>query len=411
MIQVLAKVACGGDKIILDDIPSKLPQLTSYIFTILLIAVPLLLVILGTIDLYKGITANKEDEMTKSRKLFVKRLITGAIVFLVLGLTKFVISIIDNKTNSKGIINCVDCFISGTDKCNDNPIKESDNTVIEDTPIENSNTNTNTSTSTPSNNNNNDPIVNGGSSGSSSGSSSSSHTNIIDDSGVINIDDTNVTNPTTNNQLINKDTGSLTNNYSGINYYLYVPVDATEGMPLVVFLHGIGEQNNMTALKNLKPVTTITDGTMSGLEKFIFLAPNANSQGNWHVSSTWGNLINLITYITNEYSIDTNRIYITGFSAGGCGVWGLVNKYPNKFRAAVAVSCTPGSITPSNFKNTPIYAISGGAESYVTGMRNTVNSINKAGGNAQFKTIPNAGHIATQNSYSTNELYRWLLSQ
>ena len=410
MIQVLAKVACGGDKIILDDIPSKLPQLTSYIFTILLIAVPLLLVILGTIDLYKGITANKEDEMTKSRKLFVKRLITGAIVFLVLGLTKFVISIIDNKTNSKGIINCVDCFISGTDKCNDNPIKESDNTAIEDTPIENSNTNTNTSTPS-NNNNNNNPIVNGGSSGSSSGSSSSSHTNIIDDSGVINIDDTNVTNPTTNNQLINKDTGSLTNNYSGINYYLYVPVDATEGMPLVVFLHGIGEQNNMTALKNLKPVTTITDGTMSGLEKFIFLAPNATSKGNWHVSTTWDDVKALIDYIVDEYSVNPKRIYLTGFSAGGCGVWGLVNKYPYMFRAAVAVSCTPGSIETSNFRNTAIYAISGGAEDYRYGMQKTVDSINKAGGNAQFKIIPNAGHIATQNSYSTNELYRWLLSQ
>ena len=182
-------------------------------------------------------------------------------------------------------------------------------------------------------------------------------------------------------------------------------------MPLVIFLHGIGEQNNMYALKNLKPVTVITDGTLNGLESFIFLAPNSTSAGNWHVSSTWGNLINLIDYITNEYSINVSRIYLTGFSAGGCGVWGLVNKYPNKFRAAVAVSCTPGSITPSNFRNTSIYAISGGAENYVTGMKNTVNSINNAGGHAQFKSIPNAGHIATQNSYSTKELYSWLLSQ
>ena len=114
------KLACGVDergKALLDEIPSKIPQLSSEIFTLLLIAVPLLLVVMGTIDLYKGITAQKEDEMVKGRKLFVKRLVTGAIVFLVLGITKFAVSVIDNKTNSSRIINCVDCFIGGTSKC------------------------------------------------------------------------------------------------------------------------------------------------------------------------------------------------------------------------------------------------------------------------------------------------------
>ena len=44
-------------------------------------------------------------------------------------------------------------------------------------------------------------------------------------------------------------------------------------------------------------------------------------------------------------------------------------------------------------------------------MQKSVKKINDAGGNAKFKTIPNAGHVQTQSSYSTKELYTWLLSQ
>ena len=401
MFQVLTKVACGGDKIILDDIPSKIPQLTSEVFTLLLIAVPLLLVIMGTIDLYKGITADKEDEIVKGRKLFIKRLIIGAIVFLIMGITKLVISVIDNSSNSSRIINCVDCFISGPDKCQANPVKEITPTYPEEEEEDVTGSSSSSSSSSSSNRGR------GNSSGSSSSSSGSTNTEVINVNDNNGSSSTEVINVNENNNPLGKETGA----FSNVNYYLYVPTNATKGMPLVIFLHGIGEKGNMNAVKNLKPVTTITDGTLSGLEKFIFLAPTSPSSTHWGDYTTWDNLINLINYITDEYSIDASRIYLTGFSAGGCGVWGLVNKYPNKFGAAVAVSCTPGSITYSNFRNTPLYAISGGAENYVTGMKNTVNAINAAGGNAQFKTIPNAGHIATQNSYSTRELYMWLLSQ
>lgn len=110
MIQILTKVSCGN----LTGIPSKLPKLSSEVFTLIEIAVPVLLIIMGTLDLFKGITANKEDEIAKGRKLFVKRLITGVLVFFIFIITKFVVSLIDNN-NYTNIISCMDCFIN--DKC------------------------------------------------------------------------------------------------------------------------------------------------------------------------------------------------------------------------------------------------------------------------------------------------------
>ena len=113
MIQILDKVACGN----LADIPSKLPKLSSEIYTLIEVAVPVLLVIMGTIDLFKGITANKEDEMVKARKVFVKRLITGALVFFIMAITKFLVSVVDSSNSTK-IMDCVRCFIDN--KCSEN---------------------------------------------------------------------------------------------------------------------------------------------------------------------------------------------------------------------------------------------------------------------------------------------------
>ena len=107
MFQALAKVSCGN----LDGIPTKIPQLSSEIFTLIEVAVPVLLVIMGTIDLFKGVAADKEDEMVKARKIFVKRLITGALVFFLMAITKFVVSLVDSS-NSGNIMNCVNCFIN-----------------------------------------------------------------------------------------------------------------------------------------------------------------------------------------------------------------------------------------------------------------------------------------------------------
>ena len=216
------------------------------------------------------------------------------------------------------------------------------------------------------------------------------------------------------NKLSSDKIGSFTKYANGLNYFLYLPEGAKKGMPIVIFLHGKGEDCKIEQVKKLAPVTSVVNGLVQGSEQFIFLTPAAPTGKLWLESgkTTWDSLNALIDTISNEYSIDINRLYLTGFSAGGCAVWKLVENFPTKYRAAVPVSCSGDIRTASNFKHTPIYAIAGANETgYVDGMQKSVKKINDAGGNAKFKTIPNAGHVQTQSSYSTKELYKWLLSQ
>ena len=46
-------------------------------------AVPAIIIVLGSLDFFKAVTAGKEDEMKKAQKTFIKRVIIGVAVFLV----------------------------------------------------------------------------------------------------------------------------------------------------------------------------------------------------------------------------------------------------------------------------------------------------------------------------------------
>ena len=101
------KVSCGN----ITEIPKKIPELTSFAVTVIQIAVPVILVVMGSMDLFKGITAQKEDEIKKGQQMFVKRLIVGALIFFVVVIAKLLISVVADAS-SDDIIDCVDCFLS-----------------------------------------------------------------------------------------------------------------------------------------------------------------------------------------------------------------------------------------------------------------------------------------------------------
>ena len=102
-------VSCGG----IEGIPSILPKTVSIIYTLILIAIPVILIILGMIDMMKSMTAGKEDEIAKARGMFFKRLISAALVFFILVVVKLLMSVLTK--DSETIMKCVDCFIN--DNC------------------------------------------------------------------------------------------------------------------------------------------------------------------------------------------------------------------------------------------------------------------------------------------------------
>lgn len=104
-----ATVSCGDG--LLTSIPNVIPKVVSIAYTIIQIVVPVILVVMGTLDLFKGITAQKEDEMKKGQQMFVKRLISAALIFFVFVIVKVIISFVADG-NSAAIMECAECFIN-----------------------------------------------------------------------------------------------------------------------------------------------------------------------------------------------------------------------------------------------------------------------------------------------------------
>lgn len=111
-------VSCGNK--LLSDIPRIVPKIIHRVYLIIEIVVPLLLIIFGSIDFVKAVIAQKDDEIKKGQQTFIKRIITGIIIFFVFSIVKLLISIAADKDKSKNIIDCADCLINNNEKCEAN---------------------------------------------------------------------------------------------------------------------------------------------------------------------------------------------------------------------------------------------------------------------------------------------------
>lgn len=111
-VNAITKVSCGQ----VTGIPEKIPELTSMIIGIIQIGVPIILVLMGTLDLFKGISSQKDEDIKKGQKLFIKRLIVGALIFFIAVIVKFLTSIVADASSADAI-ECIDCFMNGADSC------------------------------------------------------------------------------------------------------------------------------------------------------------------------------------------------------------------------------------------------------------------------------------------------------
>lgn len=83
-----------------------------WILFFLKIAIPVIIIVLGTIDLAKAVISSKDDAIKKSVKSLVLRAIAGILIFFIPTILSFIISLIDDNNIYNGSFkNCTQCML------------------------------------------------------------------------------------------------------------------------------------------------------------------------------------------------------------------------------------------------------------------------------------------------------------
>lgn len=204
-----------------------------------------------------------------------------------------------------------------------------------------------------------------------------------------------------------------TTHVSNFGYWVYRPtISTTEKLPLIVYLHGIGERGS-----NLNKLTTVSlpkhlyDGDVT--VDAIVISPQCPA------GKTWTNLVDdvmeLINIVCEEENVDRESISLTGHSLGGIGTWDVALKYPNVFASLVPVSSTIRNPKAcAALAHIPVWSFHGALDTMrPASMLNAQTAIHEAGGNMMVTMFEREGHCITDIVYNNPEynVLEWMANQ
>jgi predicted peptidase len=213
-------------------------------------------------------------------------------------------------------------------------------------------------------------------------------------------------------------------------YQVYVPAEYTRARrwPVILFLHGSGERGTDGILQTS---IGLGEGIRRHAERWpaIVVFPQAPPEHRWHGRVAHLALATLDRTL-REFSVDADRVYLVGLSAGGNGVWNLAYRTPERFAALVAVcgwvkptaerreailppdSGPPYPVIARRIRALPAWLWHGGADSVVPvdESRRMAQALRTAGADVMYTELPGIGHDSWEQAFESAELPQWLLA-
>lgn len=178
--------------------------------------------------------------------------------------------------------------------------------------------------------------------------------------------------------------------------------DPAKRWPLRVQLHGgVGRLPPQQGGSPARPLATNripSDGE-------LVLQPRAYATAQWWERSQVDNINGLIEKVKQTYNVDESRIYLTGISDGGTGVYFFAMRSATAWSACLPLNGHPsvlanpdvgadGDLFVSNLVNCPLYLVNGGKDRLypAASVAPLVDMIKRAGVPVIFNVYPEAGH-------------------
>jgi len=230
--------------------------------------------------------------------------------------------------------------------------------------------------------------------------------------------------PDTGGEHVAKPKGSTS---AAFGYYVYLPggySKNTKSYPLIVFLHGKGERGNGTTdlgkVLNQGIPNLIKRGAWKDKPRYpaIVVSPQYDREDGVGNENNWGEgdaskLKNFIEHAASTYRVNKLRIYVTGLSHGGNGVFDYLIK-ENDATSHVAAAAPIAAWAPHKYlstcKNTPIWIFCGALDGSIlkkygnawTGLSFKLKynaQIPAPKYNAKFTLYPGVGHGSWARTY------------
>ena len=197
-------------------------------------------------------------------------------------------------------------------------------------------------------------------------------------------------------------------------YLLSLPGPAQAGSrtwPLLFFLHGHGEGAPSPLRLALTLHGPLSPGGAAGAQQaFILAAPQLPMRGD-HWRSYAGEVSEILQELLSLYPVDRDRLYLTGFSFGGNGVFDLALEQPGRWAALWPVDPTR---VPAEDPGLPVWlslgqASRGRAQGYIRRLSLEPAGEGEPGERVYLDEGLNHEHTARK-AYRDGRIYRWLLS-
>lgn len=215
-------------------------------------------------------------------------------------------------------------------------------------------------------------------------------------------------------------------------FQVFVPHDwnADRAWPVVLFLHGSGERgsDNQLPLKQGLPLWLKEHGEDFSAVVVVPQAPDG---------TVWSGEVEQAAMDALEKSIrtyrgDRSRLYLSGLSMGGYGVWQILVDHPGMFAAATVICGgvralddmpelkvygIPGHADPyawvaGKVRPTPVWIFHGALDDQVPPAESRAmnQALLKAGGDVRYTEFPGVNHASWGPAYATPELWSWMFS-
>ena len=201
-------------------------------------------------------------------------------------------------------------------------------------------------------------------------------------------------------------------------YGLFVPkgYTADKKWPVLLFLHGAGERGSDGVLQTkvgLGPVIRKQADTFP----FIAVFPQCEDVEARYLAGWASETVDakralaILDSVENEFSVDTNRRVLTGWSMGGYGTWSIAAATPDRWSAIVPLA---GGGTPemaAKLKGKSIWAFHGAEDDAIrpSQSRRMITSLREDGGEPRYTEVTRGGHEIAKFVYGNAQVISWML--